>query len=137
MQYSGFHFYDSVSSWWCISLNFQMELLNTIHSTWSSPKCVLKLPRCQTFLFLPKHETLYLAKILISCLGYSGVRVMLHSKLDFHRHVDYLRSQALKLLRLIHFIICKFSSLDSLKILFITLIFSELAYTCPYLSRFL
>jgi hypothetical protein len=30
--------------------------------------------------------------------------VMLDSKLHFHRHVDYLHSQALKLLGLIHFI---------------------------------
>jgi hypothetical protein len=39
---------------------------------------------------------------------------MLDSKLHFHRHVDYLHSQALKLLGLIRFITYNFSSLDSL-----------------------
>jgi hypothetical protein len=46
----------------------------------------------------------------------------------FHRHVDYLRSQALKLLGLIRFITYTFSSLDSLKVLCTTLIRSKLAY---------
>jgi hypothetical protein len=42
---------------------------------------------------------------------------MLDSKLHFHRHVDYLQSQTLKLLELNPFIIYNFSSSDSLKIL--------------------
>jgi hypothetical protein len=54
--------------------------------------------------------------------------VMLDSKLHFHRHVDYLHSQALKLLALIRFITNNFSSLDSLKVLYITLILSKLVY---------
>jgi hypothetical protein len=41
---------------------------------------------------------------------------MLGSKLHFHRHVDNLNSQALKLLGLIRFITYNFSSLDSLKV---------------------
>jgi hypothetical protein len=41
--------------------------------------------------------------------------VMLYSKLHLHCLVDYLHSQALKLLGLIHFIIYNVSSLDSLK----------------------
>jgi hypothetical protein len=53
---------------------------------------------------------------------------MLDSKLHFHRHLDYLRSQALKLLGLIRFITYNFSSLHSLKVLYITLIRSKLEY---------
>jgi hypothetical protein len=55
-----------------------------------------------------------------------GVRLV--SKQHFHRHVDYLHSQALKLLELIRFIKCNFSSFVSLNILCITLIRSKLEY---------
>jgi hypothetical protein len=54
--------------------------------------------------------------------------VILDSKLHFHRHVDYLHSQALKLLEPIRFTTRNFSSLDSLKVLYITLILSKLVY---------
>jgi hypothetical protein len=54
--------------------------------------------------------------------------VMLDRKLHLHRHVDYLHSQALKLLRLIRFITYNISSLQSLKVLYITLILSKLEY---------
>jgi hypothetical protein len=54
--------------------------------------------------------------------------VMLDSKLHFHPHVNYLHSQALRLLGLIRFITCNFSSLVSLKVLYITLIRSKLEY---------
>jgi hypothetical protein len=55
---------------------------------------------------------------------------MLDRKLHFHRHVDCLHSQALKLLGIIPFIQYIFSSLDSLKVLYITLILSKLVYAC-------
>jgi hypothetical protein len=48
--------------------------------------------------------------------------VMLDSTLHFHHHVDYLHSQALKLLGQIRFITCSFSCLDSPRVLYITLI---------------
>jgi hypothetical protein len=54
--------------------------------------------------------------------------VTLYSKLHFHRHVDYIHSQTLKLLGLIRFIAYNFSSLDSLKVLYITLILSKLKH---------
>jgi hypothetical protein len=50
---------------------------------------------------------------------------MLDSKLNFYRHVNYLHSQALKLLRLIRFITYKFLSSDSIKVLYIILILSK------------
>jgi hypothetical protein len=40
---------------------------------------------------------------------------MLDSKLYFHRHVEYLPSQGLNLLGLMHFITNNFSSLDRQK----------------------
>jgi hypothetical protein len=52
---------------------------------------------------------------------------MFDRKLYFHRHVDYLLSQ----LGLIRFITYKFSSLDSLKFVYITLIHSKLQ--CAFL----
>jgi hypothetical protein len=60
------------------------------------------------------------------CLKQLGV--MLDRKLHFHRHVDYLHSQALKLLRLIRSITYNFSSLYSLKVLYITLTRQKLEY---------
>jgi hypothetical protein len=53
---------------------------------------------------------------------------LLDSKLYFHRRADCLHSQTLKLLGLIRFITYNFSSLDSLKVLYITLILSKLKY---------
>jgi hypothetical protein len=54
--------------------------------------------------------------------------VVLDSKLHFRRHVGYVHSQAQKLLKLIRFITYNFSSLDSLKLLYITLIRSKFEY---------
>jgi hypothetical protein len=54
--------------------------------------------------------------------------VMLDSKLYFHRHIDNLYSRALKLLGLICFITYNFSSLDCLKVLYTTLVCSNLEY---------
>jgi hypothetical protein len=54
--------------------------------------------------------------------------ILLDSKLHFHHQVDHLHSQALKLLGLIHFITYNFLSLDSLKVLYITLVCSKLEY---------
>jgi hypothetical protein len=45
--------------------------------------------------------------------------VMLDSKLYFHRHVDFVYSQALRTLRLIHNVTYNFSSLDCLIVLYI------------------
>jgi hypothetical protein len=64
------------------------------------------------------------------------LEVMLDSKLHFHRHVDYLHSQALKLLQLLIFITYNFSSLDSLKVLHITLIRSKLDYSSLIWNNF-
>jgi hypothetical protein len=57
------------------------------------------------------------------------LRLCYDRKLHFHRHVDYIHSQALKLLRLIPFITYNFSSSESLKIVYFTLIRSKLEYT--------
>jgi hypothetical protein len=53
---------------------------------------------------------------------------MLNSRLHFHHHVGYLLYQTLKVLGSIHFITRKFSSLDNLKVVYITLIHSKLGY---------
>jgi hypothetical protein len=50
---------------------------------------------------------------------------MLDSELHFHRHVDCLHPQELKLLGLIRFITYNFSSSDSIQVVYITLIRSQ------------
>jgi hypothetical protein len=47
---------------------------------------------------------------------------MLDNKLRFHRYVDYICSHALKLLRPTHLITYNFSSLESLKVLYVLLL---------------
>jgi hypothetical protein len=54
--------------------------------------------------------------------------VMLDSKLHFHSHVDYLHSQGLRTLGLIHYIMYNFSSIDSLVVLYNSLVRSRLEY---------
>jgi hypothetical protein len=54
--------------------------------------------------------------------------VMLDSKLYFHRHVDFVYSQALRTLGLIRYVIYNFSSLDCLVVLYNSLIKSKLEY---------
>jgi hypothetical protein len=54
--------------------------------------------------------------------------VMLGSKLYFHRHIDFVHSQALRTLGLIRYITYNFSSLDFLVILYNSLIRSKLEY---------
>jgi hypothetical protein len=54
--------------------------------------------------------------------------VMLDSKLYFHCHVDFVYSQALRILGLVRFITYNFSSLDSLVVLYIALIRSKPEY---------
>jgi hypothetical protein len=53
---------------------------------------------------------------------------MLDSKLCFHRHVDFVHSQALRSLGLIGFVTYNFSHLDCLVVLYISLIRSKLEY---------
>jgi hypothetical protein len=48
--------------------------------------------------------------------------VALDRKLHFRRHVNYFRSQGLKLLGRICLITCNFSSTDSQQVLYITLV---------------
>jgi hypothetical protein len=54
--------------------------------------------------------------------------VMLDSKLHFHCYVDYVHSQALRILGLIRYITYKSSSLDSIIALYNALIKSRLEY---------
>jgi hypothetical protein len=57
-----------------------------------------------------------------------GLGIVLDSKLYFRCHVDFVYSQALRTLGLIHCITYNFSSLDSLVVLYIGLIRSKLEY---------
>jgi hypothetical protein len=54
--------------------------------------------------------------------------VWLDNKLYFHHHVNYIFSVVSKLLGLINFITYNFSSLDSLLVLYISLVRSKLEY---------
>jgi hypothetical protein len=72
------------------------------------------------------YYVVYLSIILTDFV--KDLEVMLDSTLQFHRHVDYLYSRSLKVLELIRFITCNFSSLDRLKVLYIAIICSQLEY---------
>jgi hypothetical protein len=54
--------------------------------------------------------------------------VLLDCKLYFHQHVDYIFSQGLKMLGLKQYITSSFSTLDSILVLYSTLIRSKLEY---------
>jgi hypothetical protein len=71
----------------------------------------------------------YVDNLLIvrtDCIKDHGV--MLDSKLHFHRHIDNLYPQALKLLGLIRFITYNFSSLNCLEVFYTALVPSNLEY---------
>jgi hypothetical protein len=53
---------------------------------------------------------------------------MLDTKLYFHRHVDFVHSQALSTLGLMRYVTYNFSSLDCLVVFYIFLIVSKLEY---------
>ncbi|PNF22317.1 hypothetical protein B7P43_G02928 [Cryptotermes secundus] len=54
--------------------------------------------------------------------------VFFDSKLHFHKHVNYIFSECIKLLGLIHSITYRLSSLESLYVLYFTLVGSKLEY---------
>jgi hypothetical protein len=75
------------------------------------------------------HFNYYVSNEIIlrsDCIKDLGV--MLYSKLYFHRHVDFVYSQALRTLGIIRYIIHNFSSLDFLVALYNSLIRPKLEY---------
>jgi hypothetical protein len=61
-----------------------------------------------------------------STTKYLGIKP--DSKLHFHAHVDYIFSQSVRMLGLVRIITHSFSTLDSLLVLYFTLIRSESKY---------
>jgi hypothetical protein len=75
------------------------------------------------------HFNYYVSNVIIlrsDCIKDLGV--MLDSKLYFHRHVNFVYSQALRTLGLIRYVTYNFSSLDYLVVLYNSLITSKLEY---------
>jgi hypothetical protein len=75
------------------------------------------------------HFNYYVSNEIIlrsDCIKDLGV--MLDSKLYFHRHVDFVYSQALRTLGLIRYVTYNFSSSDCLVVLYNSLIRSKLEY---------
>jgi hypothetical protein len=58
----------------------------------------------------------------------TDLRVFIGSKLRFHNHVDYIFSQCIKMLGLVHTLTFSFSSMDCLYMLYFTLVRSKLEY---------
>jgi hypothetical protein len=71
------------------------------------------------------HFNYYVSNEII-CIKDLGV--MLDSKLYFHRHVDFVHSQALRTLGLISYVTYNFSFLDCIVVLYNSLIRSKLEY---------
>jgi hypothetical protein len=64
------------------------------------------------------HFNYYVSnKIILHSDCIKDLGVMLHSKLYFHCHVDFVHSQALRTLGLIRYVAYNFSSLDCLVVL--------------------
>jgi hypothetical protein len=73
------------------------------------------------------HFNYYVSNEIILRSDYIKVLgVMLDSNLHFHRHVDFVHSQALRTLGLIYYVTYNFSSLDCLVVLYNSLIGSKL-----------
>jgi hypothetical protein len=76
------------------------------------------------------HFNYYVSNEIVlrsDCIKYLGV--MLHSKLYFYHHVDFVYSQALRTLGLIRYVTYIFSSLDCLVVLYNSIIRSKLEYS--------
>jgi hypothetical protein len=61
-----------------------------------------------------------------------GFGVLLDCKLYFHQHINYIFSQSLKVLGLIRYITSSFSTLDSLLVLYSTLVRSKIEYASVF-----
>jgi hypothetical protein len=80
--------------------------------------------KTNTFLLKYKPRDSYITHT--DCIKDLGV--FIDSKLYFHCHVDYIFSQSIKLLGLIRNITFSFSTLDSLLILYFSLVRPKLEY---------
>jgi hypothetical protein len=75
------------------------------------------------------HFNYKLSNNPILCSQYvKDLGVLLDSKLYFHHHIDYISSQGLKILGLIHYITSSFSTPHSLSVLYTTLVPPKLEY---------
>jgi hypothetical protein len=96
---------DSVEKW-CIESYMKMNIFKTNITSFT----------CKTNSIHFYYFFGYLLILRTDCV--KDLWVMTDGELHFHRHVDCLHSQTLKLLGLIRFIIYNLSSLDSLKVLY-------------------
>jgi hypothetical protein len=77
---------------------------------------------------LMNYEYLLCQAAIIRTSTIKDLGVFCDSKLHFHNHVDFMFSDCIRLLGLIHSIALIFSSLDCLYVLYFTLVVSKLEY---------
>jgi hypothetical protein len=105
----------SVSDW-CSANSMSIDINKTSVTSYSRKTNVL----------LYGYQLCRTAITRTSCVKDLGVSF--DTKLYFHNHVDFIFSECMKLLGLIHSITFRFSSLNSLYVLYQTLVRSKLEY---------
>ncbi|PNF13713.1 hypothetical protein B7P43_G14358 [Cryptotermes secundus] len=112
---SYFNLTNSVSDW-CTANFVKLNIAKT-H--------VVSYTRKTNFL---SYEYQLCHAIITSTSSIKDLGVFFDSKLHFHTHVNYIFSECIKLLGLIRSITYRFSSLESLYVLYFTLVRSKLEY---------
>jgi hypothetical protein len=123
-----FHAINSVDD--CILLQSDINCIQDWHS---ANYMKLNISKTRVIAFTRKTNVLYYSyKICDLFITHTDtikdLGVQLDSKLHFHAHVDYIFSQSVRTLGLIRTIIYSFSTLDSLLILYLTLVRPKLEY---------
>jgi hypothetical protein len=111
------HDVDSVRSW-CIDNGMKLNLGNITVISFTHKKNIIYFNYKLCNNLVSRYQCVKDLGILLDC------------KLCFHRHIDYMFSQGLKMFGLIRYITSSFSTLDSLLVLYSTLVRSKIECTC-------
>jgi hypothetical protein len=107
--------------------------INSVQNWCLNSGMKLNLSKTTIISFIRKTNSIYfnykLCNNLVARSQYvKDVGVLLDCKLYFHQHINYIFSQSLKMLCLIRYIASSFSTLDSLLVLYSTLVHSKIEY---------
>jgi hypothetical protein len=119
-------FADDIKIFRAIRSPYECSLLqsdiDSVQSWYTANFMKLNISKTRVISFSRKTNTLFFQyKLCHSFItrtdSIKDLGVFIDSKLHFHNHVEYIFSQCIKLLGLVHTITCPFSSLGSLYIL--------------------